>query len=235
MIGVILAAGKGSRLGSHTEDLPKSLLPLNDEMTLLDYNLGILSKLAVDHIYIVTGFSADKIKNHVSNLDNVTCVHNPFWNVCNVLGSLYMSLQYLKDDFLFLHADTLVGLDAWEQLVREPGDIVLPYQCKICGEEEMKVKHSEDGHLELITKQMDASLADGEFLGIAKFKAHLLPYLKQTSEAVFESSGLHEYMESIVQIAADSKKDVRTFDIGETDFVEVDFAEDYEVAKKVFG
>ncbi|MGJ8648963.1 MAG: NTP transferase domain-containing protein [Opitutaceae bacterium] len=235
MIGVILAAGKGSRLGAHTEDLPKSLLPLNDEITLLDYNLGILNELAVDHIYIVTGFSAKKIMHHVSTMDNVTCVFNPFWNVCNVLGSLYMALPHVKDDFLFLHADTLVGMGGWKQLVKEDGDIVLPYQAKPCGEEEMKVKHSEDGRLELITKEMEGSEADGEFLGIAKFKLSILPYLKQVSQEIFEAEGLHQYMESVVQIAIDSGKDVQTFDIGAEDFVEVDFAEDYEIAKKTFG
>ena len=58
MIAVILAAGKGSRLGDKTNDLPKSLLPLNENETLLDYNLDILNKLNINKIFIVTGFKA---------------------------------------------------------------------------------------------------------------------------------------------------------------------------------
>ena len=44
MVAVILAAGKGSRLGNYTKDLPKRLLPLNKNGdTLLDYNLKMLN------------------------------------------------------------------------------------------------------------------------------------------------------------------------------------------------
>jgi choline kinase len=235
MIGVILAAGKGSRLGSLTEDTPKSLLPLNDETTLLDYNLNVLEALQVDRIVIVTGFSSKRIEAHVTNRANVECVFNPFWNVCNVLGSLFMSLPYLNDDFLFLHADTLVGLDVWKKLAQSDGDVVLPYQIKVCGAEEMKVQHSQDGKLLNINKEMDPADAEGEFLGIAKFSGALLPYLKETSTQVFREKGLHQYMESIVQEAIEGKREITTFDIGQSPFVEVDFEEDYEQARKIFG
>ena len=30
-----------------------------------------------------------------------------FWDSCNVLGSTFFGLPHLKDNFLFLHADTL--------------------------------------------------------------------------------------------------------------------------------
>ena len=140
MKAVILAAGKGSRLGSLTEDTPKSLLSLNDKYTLLDYNIQMLNGFEITDILVVTGFSSAKIERHIEQYD-CTYVYNPFWNYCNVLGSLYMALPYIKSDFLFLHADTLVDRKTWKELITKDGDMVLPYKQKKCGEEEMKNKY----------------------------------------------------------------------------------------------
>lgn len=235
MIGVILAAGKGSRLGSLTEETPKSMLPLGSGSTLLDYNLDVLEKLNIDRTVIVTGFSAIKIEAHVAGRANVECVYNPFWNLCNVLGSLFMSLPHLNDDFLFLHADTLVDFHVWLKLANLNGEIILPYQKKTCGEEEMKVRHSSDGSLIMITKEMTPADADGEFLGIAKFHRDMVPYIKDTATRIFREKGLSEYMESVLQEAICDKRQITTFDIGSSLFVEVDFEDDYQHAIKLFG
>lgn len=233
MIGVILAAGKGSRLGNHTTDTPKSLLKLNTEQTLLDYNIDVLEKLKVNKMYIVTGFNAGKIEQHVKD-KNIGCIYNPFWNCCNVLGSLYMALPHIDDDFLFLHADTLVGFEAWERLYVHDGDIVMPYKRKVCGEEEMKVMLDEAGNLLEVNKTMDASKADGEFLGIAKFSKSIIPYFKAAADKLFKTGRLDFYMEAAVEEAISDKKNVKAFDIGTAKFIEVDFEEDYLLAQKTF-
>lgn len=235
MIGVILAAGKGSRLGKYTEDLPKSLLPLNDNNTLLDYNLSILEKLGLERIIIVTGFNSEKIESHTAHNDLVEIVYNPFWNHCNVLGSLYMALDKINDDFLFLHADTLAEFDIWERLVSHSGDMVLPYERKLCGEEEMKISF-ENGQINKISKQINPQDSIGEFLGIALFRKNTLPHFKYSAESYFKAGKLHEYMEAAIQHAIEEDKfDIQTLDIMESNFVEVDFEEDYLRAKQEFG
>ena len=236
MIAVILAAGKGSRLGDYTEDRPKSLLPLNsDNLTLLDYNLEILLQLNLEKIKIVTGFNSEKIERHVIKHDNVEIIYNPFWDSCNVLGSLYMAIDKIEDNFLFLHADTLADKAIWQMMIREDGDMVLPFQRKKCGEEEMKVL-LKNGKLIQISKLLNAEEAEGEFLGIAKFSKETLTYFKKKSEEFFKRGELNQYMESIIQAAVDDKKfDIRPMDILEHNFVEVDFEDDYLRAKAEFG
>ena len=101
-----MAAGKGSRLGKYTTDLPKSLLPLDKYgNTLLDYNLTILDRLGIKKILLVTGFNSQLLEKHIISNTNVEIIYNPFWNHCNVLGSRYRALNYIDEDFLFLHAD----------------------------------------------------------------------------------------------------------------------------------
>jgi len=220
MIGVVLAAGKGSRLGNYTTDLPKSLLPLNDNNdSLLDYNLSLLSQFNLDKIIIVTGFNSGKIEAHVKKYDDIEIVYNPFWDHCNVLGSLYMALKSIDDDFLFLHADTLADRGIWDNLIKAEGEMVLPFERKQCCEEEMKML-LKDNKVVQITKEMDADLADGEFLG----------------EHLFKKGELNHYMESVIQEAINENMfNITAMDILHHNFVEVDFEEDYERAKKEFG
>ncbi|WP_435354440.1 NTP transferase domain-containing protein [Emticicia sp. SJ17W-69] len=235
MIGLILAAGKGSRLGSQTANTPKSLLSLTENKTLLDYNIDILEKLGITDIRIVTGFQADKIEDYTKNNEKISYIYNPFWDKCNVLGSLYMALPSIDDDFFFLHADTLVDISVWEKLKDFQGDMVLPYVKKKCGEEEMKVRLDVNGNLLEITKEMDASIADGEFLGIAKFLKGAVPYMIHSAQTLFKTGNLNFYMEAVVQKAIDESKDVKSFDIGDAKFIEVDFEEDYQNARRIFG
>ncbi|SNR24536.1 Choline kinase [Maribacter sedimenticola] len=237
MIAVIMAAGKGSRLGDYTTNLPKSLLPLNNKgRTLLDYNLDILDQLNVDKILIVTGFNSKLIENHTAKNPKVKIVYNPFWNHCNVLGSLYMALDKIDDDFLFLHADTLAELDIWQMLLQANEDMVLPFERKKCGEEEMKVVLDENNMLLDITKEVNPEKSQGEFLGIAKFSKNTVPYFKEKAENFFKEGNLNLYMESAVQSAIDNKDiKISVLDILDNKFVEVDFEEDYQKAKKLFG
>lgn len=236
MIGVVLAAGKGSRLGNYTTDLPKSLLPLNDNNdTLLDYNLALLSKFDLEKIIVVTGFNSDKIEQHIKKYDKIEVVYNPFWDSCNVLGSLYLALKSINDDFLFLHADTLADKGIWDNLIKAEGEMVLPFERKQCCEEEMKVL-IKDNKVIQITKEMDADKADGEFLGIAKFNKITIPFFKQTAETLFKKGELNHYMESVIQEAINQNKfEINAMDILHHNFVEVDFEEDYLRAKNEFG
>jgi choline kinase len=234
MKAVILAAGKGSRLGDLTEETPKSLLPLNNSYTLLDYNILLLKSIGIEDIVIVTGFASEKIENHVSAL-GVRCIYNPFWDHCNVLGSLYMALPHIHDDFLFLHADTLVDREVWLKLSSQSASIALPYVSKSCGEEEMKIRINDHGQIFEINKTMDPQLAAGEFLGIAYFKKTMISFFQQTSEMLFKKGELNQYMEEALQQAISLNLDIEVFDIGDADFTEVDFPEDYELAKKVFS
>ncbi|MEA2387162.1 MAG: hypothetical protein QOJ22_1336, partial [Thermoleophilaceae bacterium] len=48
MIGMVLAAGAGRRLQPLTDDLPKTLLPVDGERTILDIALANLKHVGLD-------------------------------------------------------------------------------------------------------------------------------------------------------------------------------------------
>ncbi|MFT7150506.1 MAG: choline kinase [Nonlabens sp.] len=235
MIAIILAAGRGSRLEKYTNNLPKSLLPLVDNQTILDYNLDLLTRISVDHVYIITGYNSEMIEKHIEKRTNVSTVYNPFWNHCNVLGSFYMSFPVIREDFLFLHADTLADEEVWNKLKMSEKPVVLPFERKICGEEEMKVLIDQEGKLVEISKTMNPDVAAGEFLGIAKFSYSLLGDIKNASDKLFKTGDLNYYMESVITQFINQGVEIETFSIGDSRFVEIDFEEDYLKARDVFG
>ena len=66
MKAIILAAGKGTRMGELTQELPKPMLPVNGK-PILGHILEGLIAAGIRDIFIVTGFRADAIESYFGN------------------------------------------------------------------------------------------------------------------------------------------------------------------------
>lgn len=72
MLAVLLAAGRGSRMGALTADTPKPLLPLRGR-PILDHILQGLAEAGVKEAVIITGYRAERIERHYGNkADGIT-------------------------------------------------------------------------------------------------------------------------------------------------------------------
>ena len=100
---LIVAAGRGSRLGSITTETPKPLVKVNGE-PLLKRSIEILSSFGVDDITVVVGYKAELIKNSLPK--NIKYVTNPEYEYTNNLMSMYYgSKNVIGSNFLYLHSD----------------------------------------------------------------------------------------------------------------------------------
>jgi len=229
MQAIIMAAGKGSRLGKLTEGKPKSFAEIKGKK-LIEYNLTLLQHLGVDDIIIVTGYQCEDFEELTKDMKNVRLVYNPFYEMVNVLGSFYMGMDTLHDDFVYLHADTLCAPEIMEKLVKSDADIMLPVDYKICDEEAMKVR-SKNGQIVEITKKMPLEVAEGEFIGICSFKKEVIPALKEKTKQLLKEKAFMEYFESAIQRLIDEEDfTIQAFPTGEAFWAEIDFIEDYEKA-----
>lgn len=231
MQAIIMAAGKGSRLGSLTEDLPKSLLKINGKR-ILDINIAMLHRYGIWDITVVTGFKDEKMIEATSGIPGITLIYNPFYEFTNVIGSYYMGMKQLHDDFIYLHADTICDIHIFEQLLKSDGDIVLPVDTKPCDDEAMKVRLENDKIVE-ITKNMPVEAAAGEFIGIAKIKKNVIDDLNASTVGVLRDKLFTSYFERALQRVFDMKKyDVRMIETDDRFWGEVDFLEDYQRAER---
>lgn len=231
MQAIIMAAGKGSRLGSLTENTPKSLLEIKGKK-LLDINIAMLHKYGIWDITIVTGFEDVKFIDATKGIPGITLVYNPFYEFTNVIGSYYMGMKQLHDDFIYLHADTICDIGIFDELLRADGDIILPIDTKPCDDEAMKVR-LEEGKIVEITKQMPVEVASGEFIGIAKIRKNVIEDLNRSTIGVLRDKIFTSYFEGALQRVFDMKKyDVNMIDTKGRFWGEVDFLEDYQRAEK---
>ncbi len=107
MQAVILAAGKGTRMGALTKDTPKSMLKVAGK-TLLEYKLEILPK-GIDSVIIVVGYLKDVIQRHFGSTYNGIPIayveqENP---VGGSMDALLKARSFLKDRFLVMNADNI--------------------------------------------------------------------------------------------------------------------------------
>lgn len=231
MQAIVMAAGRGSRLGNLTENLPKSLLEIKGKR-LIDINIAMLHKYGIWDITIVTGFKDEKIIEATKGIPGIKLLYNPFYEFTNVIGSYFIGMQQLHDDFIYMHADTICDIGIFEDLLTCDGDIVLPVDTKPCDEEAMKIR-IEGGKIVEITKQMPVDVAAGEFIGIAKIKKKVIEDLNNSTIGVLRDKIFTSYFEGALQRVFEMNKyDVRMIDTFGRFWGEVDFMEDYQRVEK---
>ena len=242
MQAIILAAGLGSRLGNLTKSTHKTLLPLNNKETIIENTIKKLVHCGIAEIIVVTGYLSHKIDEEILKLSNKYCVkiqsvYNPFWNSCNVLGSFFIGLNKIHNDFIFIHADTLFDKKILTDLIKHEGNILAISKKKV-GDEEMKVWINNDsGNLIKVSKIGEANDALGEFTGVAKFNYSTKDiFLRSIYKLSKEEGHLDLYMESAIQYDLENHNEMKIqlliFDNLNT--IEIDFEDDYNEAKSIF-
>ena len=119
---IILAAGRGSRMGVATEDLPKCMAKLGGD-TLLNHLVRNLRKACFesDDIGIVTGYKREKI-----NLDGTTFFYNTEWEKTNMFYSLLKASEWLESEScLVCYSDIYISPNTIELLKNAEGDIAI--------------------------------------------------------------------------------------------------------------
>lgn len=122
MKAIILAAGRGSRLGSLTDDRPKCLTPLVGK-TLLDRQIDALNKAGISAVGVVRGYKGE----HLERAD-LFSFENYRWAETNMVMSLACAAQWLESDQCVVsYSDIAYHPNHVSDLVATSGDIVITY------------------------------------------------------------------------------------------------------------
>lgn len=103
---VILAAGKGKRMGRLTQHAPKPMLKIKGR-PILEYKIRALPKKIKEIVFIV-GYYGEEIMNHFGREFDGRKITYVFQSVLNGTGgALYAARSVLQDKFLVMMGDDL--------------------------------------------------------------------------------------------------------------------------------
>lgn len=179
MKGVVIAAGRGSRMGRLTDSRPKCMLPIAGR-PLIEHTIENLRLVGCTQIIVVVGYKADAV-----DVGNVQYVLNEDFADNNILHSLMKASDDLAGPIIASYSDIWVEPWIFRQLVETPGDIVLAvdrdWEPYYEGRTQHPVSQAENVYYDRnnsvvrLGKHLDATVGEGltcgEFLGLWRMSA----------------------------------------------------------------
>ena len=118
--GIILAAGRGSRLGELTANKPKPLTVLGGK-PLIEWQLSALEEAGVVNTYLVTGYQQESLLGYGAGH-----YHNPKWHSSNMVRSLMSADEVLSSSVCIVsYGDITYPAAHVQALISSSSDIAI--------------------------------------------------------------------------------------------------------------
>jgi choline kinase len=227
--GIILAAGKGSRLNGTIGDKPKCLLRVGGK-TLVQRQVEALKSVGIDDIVVVVGCQAEAVRQTCGQ--GITYIENTRFAQTNSLYSLWLARPLLYDGFVVMNCDVLFHSQMLADLItsRHEDALLIAYQDddEPLGDEEMKIKVRR-GRVVDISKTLPSDEADGENVGIVKFGAEGARLLTTLMDQRIAAGALRDWAP---RAFGDFARVRPLYTVGTRAYpwTEIDFPDDYERA-----
>jgi choline kinase len=238
MRAVILAAGRGSRMGALAENRPKCLVELAHQ-PLIRRQIAALRGGGVSTIGIVRGYLG-----HMIDIEDVTYFENAHWAETNMVMSLAAAAEWLQADSVVIsYADIFFRSSIVRYLVDSSGDLVVAFDRSwrslwgrrfvdpLSDAETFRTDAS--GHLIDIgkrTTQIDD--IEGQYMGLLKFTPKAWSAVEAVLAAVDAKTRGVMDMTTLLRALLGSGFPIRTVGIA-GQWGEIDSAADLELYEKM--
>ena len=237
----------GRRLGEHTKDNTKCMVPVNG-VPLIDRLMEQLANQPLRRIIIVVGYKGKELREYIEskyslNLESrIEFAENPVYDRTNNIYSLALVKDKLQeDDTLLIESDLIFSDRLIPMIVENPYPnlaLVAKYESWMDGT--MVTIDSEQNIVNFISKEaFDYAYADSYYktVNIYKFSRQFLqtkyvPFLDAYTKAV----GLNEYYENVLRvISLLNNHDMKALPIGSEKWYEIDDKQDLDIAEALFA
>ena len=246
MQAIMLAAGKGSRLGKYTKNNTKCMLDVHGE-TLLERAIDALLEAGIKDFILVLGYKKDNVKKFIKEKEldkkiNITYVDNDMYDTTNNIYSLYLAKDYLiQDDTILLESDLIYDKSIIKKLVNskyESAALIAKYEEWMDG---TVVKLNDDNTINSFVERKDFNYDDVDSyyktVNIYKFSKEFserfyLPFL----ESYIKAYGNNDYYELVLKVISELK-DTNLYGLPLTNelWYEIDDCQDYDIVKAMFA
>jgi L-glutamine-phosphate cytidylyltransferase len=173
---IVIGAGRGSRLGPETDEVPKALVPVMGR-PMLDWILDALGAagFARKDVLFIGGYRMDVVRARYPEL---SYVENANWERNNILGSLLCARGALSAGFVSTYADIVYRGSTVKKLVASAHDKVLACDTdwrrryvdrSLHPETDAEKMRAEGDVVVELSRRIASERASGEFIGVTKF------------------------------------------------------------------
>ena len=245
---LIVAAGLGSRLKSHTENLPKCMLDFGGK-TLLERQLRAYKDSGINNISVIRGYKKNKI-----NYKNLNYFDNKDFENNNILNSIFYGEEAINGNVIISYSDILFESSVVKRLLESDHDISVVVDIDWRGyyvdrkdhplsEAENVIFNSNNEVVKIGKIATEKEEVHGEFIGMMKLSHRGAEIFKQNFHRVkklywnkpFQRAKIFQksYLTDMIQELVDIGIKVHCVII-ERGWKEIDTVEDYEKALKEF-
>ena len=226
---LILCAGSARRFYTDGASRPKCLLPIAENITILD---GLMRPLLARDYRIVlgTGCGHEDVAARAREYSDINCVFNPEFATTNSIVTLWQLREFVRDETLLVNGDLVVGEMAFDCFDGEDTPQILVKKMARFDDDSYRVVFGREDSVVRMGKDIDD--APGEncaaFTGIsrvgnaAKFLREIEILLNSGTRDTWPTTAYKNLIEEIP---------IRAHDIGSIPFFDIDTPEEYEAAR----
>lgn len=228
---IMMVAGKGSRLRPLTLKHPKSMYMLDQQTTLLQRMVSVIKEIDEEaDIVIVTGHMHRSIESQV---EGVTFIYNPFYEVTNSIASLWFAREHLDaDNIVLIDGDIVMSRELMRDVVCKPVNrpcVLVDSSIKTDGDYNVEVSGEQ---VLVMSKDLDSYY--GEYAGLTKLDRASALEMRTELEAMVEDGFYDQWYENaLVQLIFKNDFKLYYIDIADYDWTEVDSVNDLLHAKQI--
>jgi choline kinase len=219
--GVILAAGRGIRMGGAAH---KSLMPVEGNEPLLYYMLAGLKKAGISDLMVVTGHAASEVEEFVAKYweGEATFTFNPRYASWGNFHSLRVAIDQSPGfNLLAVNCDIVIHPEVLTRVLQQPGDLVLAIEKRLrLDDEDMRVRLSGD-RVAGIGKHLPRAHGHGEFCGVSLLRPDAATAYQETATQIEWQGETGIYYEDVYARLLDAV-DGRAAAVNAGEYAEVD-------------
>lgn len=112
MKAIIIAGGKGKRLGKISKNLPKALIRIDDK-PVLEHQIDLLIKNGIKEVWLLIGYKGEMIRDYFGNdkKRKIKIYYSQEKKPLGTAGAIKSIAEKLSEDFLVLYGDVMVNFD----------------------------------------------------------------------------------------------------------------------------
>lgn len=202
MKAVIIAAGKGTRMGPLTENRPKAMLPIANR-PLLEHIIVSIKAAGIKDFLIVTGYLRGKIIDYFGDGEKlgVNIEYIEQQSQKGTADAISVVKNSVTERFLVTNGDVLAGIPDIKNILDAKGEVVLAAK-KVAAPQEYGILNVEGDRIVKIVEKPKKPLSNLANAGIYVFELSIFDAIENTSPS---PRGEYEITDSIQHLIDSGK------------------------------